>query len=69
MKYGLSKISFDVIFKFTLLIFIAYFLILLTNISKRLATDSEVGRYQFHPDNPFILDTKTGVVKRYSRPQ
>lgn len=68
MKYNLSKISFDAIFKFILLVFIAYFLFLLTNIAKQLKDNSDIGRYQLDPDSPFMLDTKTGVVKRYPRP-
>lgn len=68
MKYTLSKISFDTLFKVILLVFIAYFLILLTKISMQLKDNSDVGRYQFHTDNPYLLDTKTGVIKRYPRP-
>lgn len=68
MKYNLSRISFDAIFKVILLVFIAYFLFLLNNIAEQLKDNSDIGRYQFHTDNPFILDTKTGVVKRYPRP-
>lgn len=68
MKYTLSKISFDTLFKVILLVFIAYFLFLLTKISMQLKDNSDVGRYQFHTDNPYLLDTKTGVIKRYPRP-
>lgn len=68
MKYTLSNISFDTAFKIVLLVFIAYFLFLLTKIAMQLKDNSDVGRYQFHTDNPYLLDTKTGVIKRYPRP-
>jgi len=68
MKYSFSKISFDKFFKIVILVFIEYFLLLLTTISIQLKENSDVGRYQFHNDNPYILDTKTGVIKRYPRP-
>lgn len=68
MKYSLSKISFNTLFKVILLVFIAYFLFLLTSIAMQLKGSSDVGRYQFHNDNPYLLDTKTGVIKRYPRP-
>ena len=65
MKYNWNNLGFDAFFKITLLIFIAYFLILLTNISFQLSSKSEIGRYQFHMDKTYLLDTKTGVVKKY----
>ncbi len=65
MKYSLAKISLDRLFKILLLIFIAYFLILLTSIAIQINKNSEVGRYQFHNDNRYILDTKSGEVRRY----
>lgn len=68
MKNTFSKISFDTLFKVILLVFIGYFLFLLTKISMQLKDNSDVGRYQFHTDNPYLLDTKTGVIKRYPRP-
>lgn len=68
MKYTLSKINFDTLFKVILLVFITYFLFLLTKISMQLKDNSDVGRYQFHTDKPYLLDTKTGVIKRYPRP-
>jgi len=68
MKYNVSNLSFDTLFKIVLLIFIAYFLVLLTIISNQLRNKSEIGRYQFHIDRPYILDTKTGEVKKYKTP-
>ena len=68
MKMNLSTISFDILFKITLLVFIAYFLFILTNITKQLKENADIGRYQFHTEQRYILDTKTGTVKKYSIP-
>jgi hypothetical protein len=64
----LNKISFDILFKITLLVFIAYFLFILTNITIQLKDNADIGRYQFHTEERYILDTKTGSIKKYSRP-
>jgi len=68
MKFNLNNLSFAKFFKIALLIFIAYFLLLLTLISNQLRSKSEIGRYQLHIDKPFIIDTKTGEVKKYKFP-
>lgn len=47
MKYNLNKISFHSFFKFMLLIFIGYFLYLLTVITMQVKNNSEIGRYRF----------------------
>ena len=58
----LRKLSFAVVFKTILILFIGYFLFLLTNIATTMRNNSEVGRYQFHNDRDLILDTKTGIL-------
>ena len=68
MKNNLSKMNFDVLFKVILLGFIAYFLYLVTLISIQMKNNAGVGRYQFKNDAQFILDTKTGEVKRFRTP-
>lgn len=68
MNYSRTKISFDTFFKILLLIFIAYFLYLLTLISMAMKNNADVGRYQFRNEGPYILDTKTGEVKRFKTP-
>jgi hypothetical protein len=57
------KLSFDIVFKTILLLFIGYFLFLLTNIASTMRTNSEVGRYQFDKDGSFVIDSKTGKTK------
>ena len=57
------QLSFDTIFKTVLLLFIGYFLFLLTHIANTMRNNNEVGRYQFHNDRVLIIDTKTGVTK------
>lgn len=59
----LRKISFDTVFKTILILFIGYFLFLLTNIATTMRNNSEVGRYQFDKDGSFVIDTKTGNTK------
>jgi len=51
------------VFKTALLLFIGYFLFLLTNIAAIMRNNSEVGRYQFDKDGVYVLDTKTGKTK------
>ena len=68
MKSYLNKINGETVFKVLLLIFIGYFLYLLTIIAIQIKSNGDVGRYQFHNDKPFLIDTKTGEVKRYNRP-
>ncbi len=65
MKYNLSKINFDVLFKTLFLFFIAYFLYLLTLISIQMKNNTDVGRYQFMNDSRLIIDTKTGKVTHF----
>ena len=57
------QLSFDTIFKTVLLLFIGYFLFLLTHIANTMRINTEVGGYQFHNDRVLIIDTKTGVTK------
>ena len=64
MKYNLTKINFDIFFKFMLLIFIAYFLYLLTLIAIQLKNNAEIGRYQFNQDTYYLIDTKTKKKKK-----
>lgn len=59
----LRKLSFDIVFKTILILFIGYFLFLLTNIATSMRNNSEVGRYQFDKDGSFVIDTKTGKTK------
>ena len=55
-----KQLSFDMLFKITLILFIGYFLFLLTNVATIMRNNSEVGRYQFDKDGSFVIDTKTG---------
>lgn len=64
MKYNFNKISFHSFFKFMLLIFIGYFLYLLTVITMQVKNNSEIGRYRFDTDTHFLIDTKTGKIVR-----
>jgi len=57
------QFTFDMVFKTALLLFIGYFLFLLTNIAAIMRNNSEVGRYQFDKDGVYVLDTKTGKTK------
>ena len=57
------QLTFDMVFKTGLLLFIGYFLFLLTNIVTTMRNNSEVGRYQFDKDGAYVLDTKTGKTK------
>ncbi len=59
----LKQLSYDAIFKIVLLLFIGYFLFLLTNIAATMRNSSEVGRYQFNNDGSYVIDTKTGKIK------
>jgi hypothetical protein len=59
----LRKLSFDIVFKTILVLFIGYFLFLLTNIATTMRNNSEVGRYQFDKDGTHVIDTKTGKTK------
>jgi hypothetical protein len=59
----LRKLSFDTVFKTILILFIGYFLFLLTNIANTMRNNSEVGRYQFDKDGTYVIDTKTGKTK------
>jgi len=56
----LRKLSFDIVFKTILALFIGYFLFLLTNIATTMCNKSEVGRYQFNDHGSRVIDTKTG---------
>ncbi len=58
-----KQFTFDIVFKIVLLIFIGYFLFLLTNIATTLQNSSDVGRYQFDKDGQNVIDTKTGKTK------
>lgn len=58
-----KQLTFDTIFKTVLLLFIGYFLFLLTNIATTVRNNSEVGRYQFDKDGSYVIDTKTGKTK------
>lgn len=60
MRFSLKEIAFEKLFKLILLVFIAYFLFLLTVIVFKGGTD--VGRYQFRNDGRLVIDTKTGRV-------
>lgn len=62
------KTNSDILFKAVILIFSAYLLYLLTLITIQMKKNADVGRYQFRNEGPFIIDTKTGEVKRFSRP-
>lgn len=64
MKYNLNKMNFDSFFKFILLIFIGYFLYLLTVITMQIKNNSEIGRYRFDTETHFLIDTKTGKIAR-----
>ena len=68
MKFSLTKISFDKVFKGMLVISIAYILYLLTVIAIQLKSNADVWRYQFRNEGPYILDTKTGEVKKFRAP-
>lgn len=59
----LRKLSSDIVFKTILVLFIGYFLFLLTNIATTMRNNSEVGRYQFDKDGTYVIDTKTGKTK------
>jgi hypothetical protein len=62
------KLSSNGIFKVMILIFTAYFLYVLTLIAMQMRRNEDVGRYQFRAEGFFIIDTKTGEVKRFARP-
>jgi hypothetical protein len=69
MKFNLSKISFDVLFKALILVFITYFLYSLTSIATQMKNNADVGRYQYLDGrNPHLFDTKTGEVKPFKTP-
>lgn len=55
-----KQLGFDRIFKIILLVFVAYFLFLLTCVVVSLKNNSEIGRYQFDKSGSYIIDTKTG---------
>lgn len=63
MENLFKQLTFDIIFKTVLLLFIGYLLFLLTNIAMTTINNSEVGRYQFDKDGNYIIDTKTGKTK------
>ncbi len=63
----MKNISFDTIYKVIILILSLYFLVLLTILTINISSNSEVGRYQFHPTELKVLDTKTGVVTKVPR--
>ncbi|WP_295231402.1 hypothetical protein [Sediminibacterium sp.] len=65
---NLSKNNFDVLFKIILLVFVTYFLYILANIAMQIRDNADIGRYQFHSEERYILDTKTGIVKKYPLP-
>lgn len=65
MKYSFLKNRFDMIFKIILLLFVAYFLYLLTLIVMLQKTNSDIGRYQFRNEGRLIIDTKTGKVTAF----
>ncbi len=58
------KISFNNFFKIIILFLVAYFLVLIMEIKNQMEKNIEIGRYQFSVDRHFIIDTKTGEVKR-----
>jgi hypothetical protein len=60
MLESIKNLSFEQKFKATLLLLIAYFLLLLTILIYK---KSDIGRYQVSPDALFIFDTKTGKFK------
>lgn len=64
MKYSPAKIKFESFFRLMLLIFIAYFLFLLTLFVVQVKNNAEIGRYKFDPESYYVIDTKTGTVKR-----
>ena len=63
-----QKISFDKIFKITLLVLISYFLFLLTNIANRTKKEGDVGRFQLLLRDDLIFDTKTGESIKFKYP-
>jgi hypothetical protein len=64
MKYILRRITFDKVFKTIMIIFIGYFLLLLTSTLNQLRLNSDNGRYQQYGQTHYIIDTKTGIIKR-----
>lgn len=58
-----KQFTFDRIFKTVLLIFISYFLFLLSNIASTMRINSEIGRYKLGNDGLAAIDTKTGKIK------
>ncbi len=58
-----SKLNFNSIFKFFLIIYLGYFLVLLTIIVNTYKNGSEIGRYKHVENTNFVLDTKTGTAK------
>ncbi len=59
----IKQLTFNIVFKTLLLLFVGYFLFLLNNIAMTMRINSEVGRYQFHNDRYRIIDTKTGATQ------
>ena len=62
MKINFNTIIFDNIFKTVFLLFIAYFLFLLTKITNQIERNADVGRYQSSYPH-YVIDTKTGLKK------
>lgn len=58
-----SVITFDKAVKIISLFFICWFLILLTIMVCQMAKKAEIGRYQFHQNHGYKIDTKTGKTK------
>lgn len=56
------KDTFDSIFKLLVLVMLGYFLFLVNKTSSNKEAIIEIGRYQFHSTDNFVLDTKTGTV-------
>lgn len=64
MKFKISQISFDTIFKTVLMFFLVCLLFLLNKISNQIDKNADVGRYQFdNTRRPYVIDTKTGTLK------
>ena len=56
-----SKLNFNSILKIILIIYLGYFLILLTFFVTSYKNGSEIGRYENNAAIDFIFDTKTGT--------
>ena len=63
MINSFRHLTFDKIIKTVLLLFICYFLFLLTKIATTMQNNSEVGRYQFDNDGHYVIDSKTGETR------